>query len=254
MGRKPVGRPIDPGLEGKRVLITGASRGIGAAAARLFAEAGARLALHYRRDPAEAALIEGAVLLQADFVERGAAAAVVAQAIDALGGLDVLVNNAVHMLGRTPLEAMDDATIDRVFDLNARSVVAACRAALPALEQSQGCIVNVTSISATTGGSAGSALYSAAKAFVSTFTKSLATELAPKGIRVNAISPGTIMTEFHDIYSTPEKLEATRLKIPLRRLGTADDCAGACLFLASERLSGYVTGQIVEVNGGQLMP
>lgn len=249
-----VGRPIDPGLEGKRVLITGASRGIGAAAARLFAEAGARLALHYRREPAEAASIPDALLYQADFAERSAPARVVEDATRAMGGLDILINNAGHMLGRTALAEMDDAAIDRVFDLNARSVVSACRAALPALRESRGAIINVGSISARTGGSAGSALYSASKAFVSTFTKALATELAPDGIRVNAVSPGTIMTEFHEIYSTPEKLEATRSKIPLQRLGLADDCAGAFLFLAAERLGGYVTGQIVEVNGGQLMP
>ena len=249
-----VGRPIDPGLEGKRVLITGASRGIGAAAARLLAEAGASLALHYRREPAEAADIAGAVLLQADFADRDAPVRVVEAAVRALGGLDVLINNAGHMLGRTALADMDDATIDRVFDLNARSVVAASRAALPALRASRGVIINVGSISARTGGSAGSALYSASKAFVSTFTRALATELAPDGIRVNAVAPGTIMTEFHAIYSTPDKLEATRTTIPLRRLGGGDDCAGAFLFLASERLGGYVTGQIVEVNGGQLMP
>jgi 3-oxoacyl-[acyl-carrier protein] reductase len=249
-----VGTPIDPGLEGKRVLITGASRGIGAAAARLFAEAGSRLALHYRREPAEAAAIDGAVLIQADFADRTAPARVVETAARELGGLDVLVNNAGHMLGRTALADMDDAAIDAVFDLNARSVVAASRAALPALEASRGAIINVTSISARTGGSAGSALYSAAKAFVSTFTRALATELAGRGIRVNAVSPGTIMTEFHEIYSTPEKLEATRTKIPLQRLGTGDDCAGAFLYLASERLGGYVTGQVIEVNGGQLMP
>ncbi len=247
-------RPIDPGLEGKRVLITGASRGIGAAAARLFAAAGARLALHHRREPAEAGLIEGAVLLRADFADRTAPARVVEQAVAALGGLDVLINNAGHMLERTPLAQMDDAAIDRVFDLNARSVVSASRAALPALRASRGCIINVTSISARTGGSAGSGLYSAAKAFVSTFTRALATELAADGIRVNAVSPGTIMTEFHEIYSTPEKLEATRIKIPLQRLGSGDDCAGAFLFLAAAPLGGYVTGQVVEVNGGQLMP
>lgn len=247
-------RPIDPGLEGKRVLITGASRGIGAAAARLLAEAGARLALHYRREPAEAARIEGAVLLQADFADRTAPARVVEQAVAALGGLDVLINNAGHMLGRTALAEIDDAVIDRVFDLNARSVVTASRTALPALRASRGVIINVSSISAHTGGSAGSALYSAAKAFVATFTKALATELAPDGIRVNAVSPGTIMTAFHEVYSTPEKLAATRAKIPLQRLGAGEDCAGAFLFLASERLGGYVTGQIVEVNGGQLMP
>jgi 3-oxoacyl-[acyl-carrier protein] reductase len=249
-----VGRPIDPGLEGKRVLITGASRGIGAAVARLFAEAGARLALHYRREPAEAAAIPAALLLQADFADRSKPARIVEDATRALGGLDILINNAGHMLGRTALAEMDDAAIDRVFDLNARSVVTASRAALPALRASRGSIINVGSISARTGGSAGSALYSASKAFVSTFTRALATELAPDGIRVNAVSPGTIMTEFHEIYSTPEKLEATRTRIPLERLGEGDDCAGAFLFLASERLGGYVTGQIIEVNGGQLMP
>jgi 3-oxoacyl-[acyl-carrier protein] reductase len=194
------------------------------------------------------------MLLQADFADRAAPARVVEAAVERLGGLDVLINNAGHMLGRIPLEGMDDAAIDAVLDLNARSVVAASRAALPALEASRGSIINVTSISARTGGSAGSALYSAAKAFVSTFTRALATELAGRGIRVNAVSPGTIMTEFHEIYSTPEKLEATRTRVPLQRLGTGEDCAGAFLFLASERLGGYVTGQIVEVNGGQLMP
>ena len=246
--------PIDPGLEGKRVLITGASRGIGAAVARLFADAGARLALHYRREPAEAGTIEGAALLQADFADRSSPARVVEAAVEALGGLDVLINNAGHMLGRTRLADMDDAALDRVFDLNARSVVAASRAALAALRASGGSIINVTSISARSGGSAGSALYSASKAFVSTFTRALATELAGDGIRVNAVSPGTIMTEFHEVYSTPEKLEGTRKQIPLQRLGQGDDCAGAFLFLASERLGGYVTGQILEVNGGQLMP
>lgn len=246
--------PIDPGLEGKRVLITGASRGIGAAAARLFAEAGCRLALHYRREPAEAAAIDGATLLKGDFTDRAAPARVVGEAVDSLGGLDILVNNAGHMLMRRTLAEMDDEAIDRVFDLNARSVIAASRAALPALTRSRGSIINVTSISARNGGSVGSGLYSASKGFVSTLTKSLATELAAHGVRVNAVSPGVITTEFHEIYSTPERLESVRQTIPLKRLGSGDDCAGAFLFLASERLGGYVTGQVIEVNGGQLMP
>ena len=245
---------IDLGLAGKRVLITGSSRGIGAAAARAFAAGGARLALHYRRDPAEADVIPGAVLLQADFAERDAVRRTVEAAVAALGGLDVLVNNAGHMLGRTRLAESTDAALDEVFDLNARSVVTACHTALPALTASRGVIINVTSISARNGGSPGSALYSAAKAFVSTYTRALATELAPLGIRVNAVSPGTIATRFHELYSTPEKLEATRQRIPLQRLGTGEDCAGAFLYLASSSLGGYVTGQILEVNGGQLMP
>jgi 3-oxoacyl-[acyl-carrier protein] reductase len=244
----------DLGLAGRRVLVTGASRGIGAAAARAFAEAGCRLALHHRAGPGEAAGLADAMLLPGDFSRMADVRRVVAEAAAALGGLDVLINNAGHMLGRVPLADMDEAAVDRVFDLNARSVVVACREALPALAASRGCIVNVTSISARTGGSTGSALYSAAKAFVATFTRALATELAPQGVRVNAVSPGTIATRFHEVYSTPEKLEATRRRIPLQRLGTAEDCAGAFLYLASQRLGGYVTGQVIEINGGQLMP
>ncbi len=246
---------IGHGLAGRRVLVTGASRGIGAAAARAFAAAGCRLALHHRGEPAEAAKVGGAVLLRGDFARMGDVRRVVGEAAGALGGLDVLVNNAGHMVTRARLADLSDTDVDAVFDLNARSVVVACRAALPALAASPGSsIVNVTSISARSGGSAGSSLYSGAKAFVSTFTRALATELAPQGVRVNAVSPGTVATRFHEVYSTPEKLEATRGKIPLGRLGTAEDCAGAFLYLASPTLAAYVTGQVIEVNGGQLMP
>lgn len=211
---------MELGLAGKRVLVTGASRGIGAAAARAFAAAGCRLALHHRGEPGEAAAHADAALVQGDFGSMEEVRRVVAKAVAALGGLDVLVNNAGHMLGRIPLAATTDEDLDRVFDLNARSVVVACRAALPALAASGGSIINVTSISARTGGSPGSSLYSASKAFVATFTRSLAAvELAPQEIRVNVVSPGTIRTRFHEVYSSPEKLEATRRTVPLQRLG-----------------------------------
>lgn len=121
------------------------------------------------------------------------------------------------------------------------------------MKQGGGSIINVSSISARTGGSSGSSIYSGAKAFVSTYTRSLARELAPRNIRVNALSPGTVATAFHERHSTPQKLEATRRSIPLTRLGTPEDCAGTALYLASDALSGYVTGQVIEVNGGQFM-
>ncbi|MBA1145706.1 SDR family oxidoreductase [Ectothiorhodospiraceae bacterium WFHF3C12] len=250
-----------PGLDGRVALVTGAGRGIGAAVAEGLAASGARVALHCHGSleaaNALAARIGGrggeAAVIQRDLTERGAADALVEEAVGRLGGLDILVNNAGAMVDRRPLEAVDDAFIDAVLDLNVRPVIHACRAAVPALSRGGGSIINVSSISARTGGSPGSSVYSSAKAFISTFTRSLAKELAEEGIRVNAVSPGTVETDFHRRYSTPEKLERTRQSIPLRRLAAADDCVGTFLYLASESLSGYITGQVVEVNGGQLI-
>lgn len=253
-------------LRGKRILVTGSSRGIGAAVASAFAGLGARVVVHAgaSREAGERRVMDllaaggEAHLLTGDFRDPAAVESVVDGAVEVLGGLDVLVNNAGTMVGRTPLAGMPDGFLDEVVDLNLRSVVVACRRALPALKAAQGegggaAIVNTVSISARTGGSPGSSIYSASKAFVSTFSRSLAAELAPDRIRVNAVSPGTIDTDFHGRYSSPEKLAATAAKIPLQRLGTAEDCVGAYLFLASNRLSGYITGQVIEVNGGQLM-
>jgi 3-oxoacyl-[acyl-carrier protein] reductase len=115
-------------------------------------------------------------------------------------------------------------------------------------------IVNTSSIAARNGGGPGSGLYASSKAFVSNLTRGLAKELAKDRIRVNAVSPGVILTPFHERFSTPEQVAAQTATIPLGRAGAAEDCVGAYLFLLSEALSGYVTGQILEVNGGQLMP
>jgi 3-oxoacyl-[acyl-carrier protein] reductase len=248
-------------FHGRRVLVTGSSRGIGAAVAAAFAGLGASVALHANTGVEEAEALAGVlrsrgadvVVTRGDFADPAQVEAVVDRAAEDLGGLDVLVNNAGTMLGRVRLDDLDDAFMERAFALNMRSPVVACRRALPWLRASRGAIVNTSSISARTGGSPGSSLYSAAKAFVSTFTRSLAAELAPDGIRVNAVAPGTIATDFHRRYSTPEKLAATASRIPLGRLGTAEDCVGAYLFLASPRLAGYVTGQVIDVNGGQFM-
>jgi NAD(P)-dependent dehydrogenase (short-subunit alcohol dehydrogenase family) len=121
------------------------------------------------------------------------------------------------------------------------------------VRQGNGNIINVSSIAARTGSSAGGSVYAGAKAFVSAFTKTIARELAGHNIRVNCVSPGTIHTAFHDRFSDEAKREATRKAIPMQRLGTAQDCAGTFLYLASDAASGYVTGQVIEVNGGQLM-
>ena len=250
-------------LCGKVVLVTGGGSGIGAAIAEAFGAHGAKVGIHFHgsREQAVAELIKrirsaggDAFSLQADFRSSQAVAETVEQVAAHFGRLDILINNAGSMVGRRRLAELDDDFIDQVFDLNARSVATACRASLPIFsQQKSGCIINVSSISARTGGSPGSSIYSASKAFVSTLTRSLARELADQHIRVNAISPGTIDTAFHEQFSSREKLNKTQETIPMQRLGVAQDCTGTALYLASNSLSGYVTGQVIEINGGQLM-
>jgi len=255
--------PIVSDLSGKAVLITGASTGIGAALARAFAQLGARVAIHYNASLNRAEEVAAdvrfagaqAFLVGGDLQSSAKAREVVEAAVAHFGGLDILVNNAGGLVERVPIEKVDDAFFDAVVDLNVRSLVSACSAAIPHMKRGgRGNIINVTSIAARHGGGPGSVLYASAKGFVSTFTRGLAKELVKDNIRVNAVSPGVITTPFHERYSTPTMLETFKATIPMGRLGTPEECVGAFIFLASDRLSSYVTGQIVEVNGGQYMP
>jgi 3-oxoacyl-[acyl-carrier protein] reductase len=251
-----------PDLADKVVLITGASTGIGAALARAFGAQGSRVAIHYNSsDDAAKALAremkEGgaqALLVRGDVTDAADCARIVKETGDHFGRIDGLINNAGLMLGRVPsLEASDDHIQD-VIDLNITSVLRVTRAAAPWLERQGGFVINTTSIAARNGGAAGAVLYAAAKGFVSTLTHGNSKELIGKKIRVNGVAPGVITTPFHERYSNAAQLEAARLTIPMGRLGAPEECVGAYLFLASEALSSYVVGQIIEVNGGQLMP
>jgi 3-oxoacyl-[acyl-carrier protein] reductase len=254
--------PVIPDLAGKAVLITGGATGIGAAVARGFAEQGAVVAIGYHSSADEAHALTseikaaggGALAVKGDVTDPKACERMVAEATGRFGRLDGLINNAGTMLGRVNSLEASEEHVEAVINLNARSVISMTRAALPWLERQGGFVVNTTSIAARNGGASGAMLYAAAKGFVSTITRGLAKELIGKKIRVNAVSPGVITTAFHERYSTADGLEAIRKTIPALRLGTAEDCVGAYLFLASEALSGYVVGQIIEVNGGQLMP
>lgn len=249
-------------LQSRRVLVTGASTGIGNAVARAFTGAGADVAIHYNRSATEAQALARditgsggrAVLVHGDLGRHGEARRVVDTAAAELGGLDILINNAGSIVGRVPFSELDDAFIDRVFDLNVRAVIEACQAAIPHLERRPGgSIINVGSIAGNDGGGAGSAMYASSKAFVHNLTRHLARDLGAKGIRVNAVSPGVIATPFHAA-TPPERMEAMRKSVLLGRVGTPEECVGAFLFLASPAMSGYITGQNIHVNGGQFMP
>ena len=252
-----------PDLDGKAVLITGASTGIGAALARGFAAQGAHVAIHYNASEgpaktlaAEIAAAGGtAKLVSGDVTDPKTTRRIVNDAAAVLGKLDGLINNAGLMLGRLPITDMSDEHFDAVVKLNSHSVLAATQAAVPHMERAGGgFIINTTSVAARNGGGGGAILYAAAKGFVSTFTRGSAKELIGKNIRVNGVAPGLIQTPFHDRYTNAEQMKAQLATIPQGRVGTPEDCLGAYLFFASAMLSGYIIGQIIEVNGGQLMP
>jgi 3-oxoacyl-[acyl-carrier protein] reductase len=253
---------VIPDLAGKAILITGASTGIGAALARGFAAQGAHVAIHYHSsEEAAKALLRDiehadgkALLVRGDVTQSADCARIVDEATSRFGRLDGLINNAGLMLGRVPSLEVGDDHVQAVIDLNVRSVIAVTRAAAPWLAKQGGFVINTTSVAARNGGGNGAVLYAAAKGFVSTLTRGHAKELIGKKIRVNGVAPGVIATPFHDRYTNAATLEAQRQTIPLGRVGTSEECVGAYLFLASEMLSGYVIGQIIEVNGGQLMP
>ncbi len=252
-----------PDLRGKRVLVTGSSTGIGAAVARAFGAQGAAVAVHGHRTMADAERVAADIraqgstsfVLAADLGKPGATRGLVAEAAAALGGLDILVNNAGATFARRRLEELPDGAFDALLDVNLRSMFEATRAAIPHLRAAGGgVVISTSSIAARNGGGPGFGLYAAAKAAVSNLTRSFAKELAADGIRVNAVAPGVIWTRIHEENSPRELIDAMVASIPMRRVGQPEECVGAFLFLASAMLSGYVMGQVIEVNGGQIMP
>lgn len=250
-------------LAGRRVLVTGASVGIGAAVAQAFADCQCRVVIHYNRN-AQAAAGAVAQIAEAggqawaeggDLTKPGVAGDLVKRAAAHMGGLDILVNNAGDVVERRLVSDIPDDLYRRIIDLNLTAVFEACRVARPMLAAGgDGVIINTTSVAARNGGGPGSAIYAAAKGAVSTFTRSMAREFAPDGIRVNAVAPGFFYTSIHERLTPDAVIEAARQAIPMKRIAAPEECVGAYLFLADNRLSGYVTGQIIEVNGGLVMP
>jgi NAD(P)-dependent dehydrogenase (short-subunit alcohol dehydrogenase family) len=248
-------------LTGKVALITGASSGIGAATAALFAGLGANVCIGYHRNQAGAeqvcksiGLARGtAIAVAADVRSADEVRTLVTRATGTLGPIDILVNNAGSLVERARLVEISEERWDEILDLNLKSAMLCSQAVAPSMiARRAGAIVNVASIAGRNGGGPGAGAYSTAKGAVVIFTKSLAKELAPHGVRVNAVSPGVIDTPFHEVFSTPEMIRNFVAAIPLGRVGNPIEVASVIAFLASDAAS-YVVGETIEVNGGQLM-
>jgi 3-oxoacyl-[acyl-carrier protein] reductase len=190
-------------------------------------------------------------VLQGDLRKESDAKEVVGQASEFLGGLDILINNAGSLVGRRKLEEVDVEFWDEVMRINLTTMMFVTRAALPALVRAgASSIVNVASLAGRKGGHGGSLVYSSAKGAVITWTRALAAELGPQGVRVNCVAPGLILaTRFHDTHTTKESAEETVRGIPLGRGGVAEDVARPVVFLASE-YDGFITGATLDINGG----
>lgn len=246
-------------LYNKRVLVTAGAQGIGYAIARQLIDAGCKVAIHYYSSSTSAqALVayaqergQFACAVQGDLAHTQTAARVVHECVASLDGLDILINNAGSLVERRSVGEVDEPFWLKVWQVNMSSAQFTTQAALPYLQQNEnGSIVNLASLAGRKGGHAGSLVYSTAKGAMLTWTRALANELGPRGIRVNAVAPGLILgTAFHNTHTTSESAQATIAGIPLNRAGNAEDVARAVLYLASE-YDGFITGATLDINGG----
>jgi 3-oxoacyl-[acyl-carrier protein] reductase len=246
-------------LAGKNVLITAGAQGIGEAITKHFIAQGANVAIHYFSSADTAnELVElaktkkvKAVAVKGDLTKDEDANHLIEETINALGGLDILINNAGSLVARNLLEDMPTDFWHKVMDINLTSMMLVTRAAEPYLSKNKNSsIVNLASLAGRKGGHPGSLAYATSKGAILTFTRALATEYGAKGIRVNAVAPGLILgTLFHDTHTTKESAANTIAGIPIERAGNPDDVARAVLYLASE-FDGFITGATLDINGG----
>ena len=246
-------------LTGKNVLITAGAQGIGEAITRHFIDCGANVVIHYFSSADTANQLaayasdkgQKAVVISGDLTKEADANALVKKTVEALGGLDILINNAGSLVARRMLNEMEAEFWHKVMDINLTSMMFVTRAASPYLAKNENSsIVNLASLAGRKGGHPGSLAYSTSKGAILTFTRALSAELGPQGTRVNAVAPGLILgTSFHNTHTTKESAAATTAGIPIKRPGNADDVARAVLYLASE-YDGFISGATLDINGG----
>ena len=241
----------------KVAIVTGGGRDIGRAVSLKLAAAGAKVCINYANDETSARetlkQVEDAggqaILHRANVADAQAVAGLVAATCDAFGDrIDILVNVAGGMVARKPLADIDETFFHKVMDLNLKSVFLTTQAVAPHMAEGAA-IVNFSSLAGRDGGGGGASIYATAKAAVMTFSRAMAKELGPRGIRVNALCCGMIATRFHDDFTKPEIRQAVASATPLRREGRAEEAADVAVYLASDAAS-FINGASVDVNGG----
>ena len=245
-------------LKGKVALITGASRGIGKACALYFAKAGANVVINYNKTKNLDKLVQEcakfrvkALPFKADVASESDCKKIVKFAIKSLGRIDILINNA-GVWTYAPIDKMPDKILNETLDINLRGVFYLTREVVPFMKkQKSGNIINISS-TAGQRGEAEHSHYAASKGAIISLTKSLATELAPWDIRVNCVAPGWVYTDMSKDALKNKARKQILSWIPLRRVATPEEIAGAVLFLASD-LSSFITGEILNVNGGAVL-
>ena len=249
-------------LKNKVAIVTGSIQGIGKATAEILAANGAAVVINNHENAAKLEEVAQGIrknggkvkAVIADVTKKEQAKKLIDAALE-FGGVDILVNNAGGLIKRVPVADFDENHYQTVMDVNLKTAFLMSHLVIPHMkEKKSGKIIHFSSQAAHDGGGPGAVAYSASKGAVWTFTKSLAKELAPFGITVNAVSPGFIgQTAFHDTFTAKAVHEKIPTMVPLGRAGVPDDVAKIVFFLASE-LADYVTGQSIQVNGGLYMP